>query len=177
MENLLLHTCCAPCSASAIELLSKNYKITSFWFNPNIYPQKEYQLRQDAWKNYCKSINTDTQEVSPEWLSDEKSYDNLWLDKAVNCEKGRCYYCYQTRLEQTVLAAKKNSIKYFSTTLLSSPYQQHETIKEISEILAKKYGVIFVYIDPRKKFYDGVNSVKKAGFYSQKYCGCKLSVR
>jgi len=177
MENLLLHTCCAPCSASAIKLLSKDYKITSFWFNPNIYPQKEYSLRKDAWQDYCKSINIDTEEVTADWLSDEKSYDDLWLEKALKCENGRCYYCYKTRLEQTVKTAKKLSIKNFSTTLLSSPYQKHEIIKEIAVRLAVENNLNFVYVDPRSFFYEGVNSVRKSGFYSQKYCGCKLSVR
>ncbi|MDD5021358.1 MAG: epoxyqueuosine reductase QueH [Endomicrobiaceae bacterium] len=177
MDNILLHTCCAPCSASAIALLSDNYKITTLWFNPNIYPENEYLSRKQSWQDYAKLLNIDIKEIKADWIGNESDYDELWLQKAVNCEKGRCYYCYKIRLEKTAQTAKELSINNFSTTLLSSPYQKHEIIKQIAEDLAQKYGINFVYIDPRKDFYAGVNAVKKLGLYSQKYCGCKVSIR
>jgi len=176
MEKILLHTCCAPCSASIITLL-QNYKIISLWFNPNIYPKTEHLLRYEAWQKYMKLLNIETVEVKANWLDDETLYEQLWLDDAVKCDKGRCYYCYQKRLEQTVSVAKNLDIKNFTTSLLSSPYQKHDTIIEISKNLANENNLNFVYVDPRKNFYTGVNSVKKLGLYSQKYCGCKLSIR
>jgi len=176
MEKILLHTCCAPCSASIITLL-QNYQIVSLWFNPNIYPKTEHLLRYETWQNYMKLLNIETIEVKTDWLDDESLYEKFWLDDAVKCDKGRCFYCYLKRLEKTAKIAKQNNIKNFTTSLLSSPYQKHDIIIEISKNLAKENNLNFVYVDPRKIFYNGVNSVKKLGLYSQKYCGCKLSIR
>lgn len=176
MEKILLHTCCAPCSASTITLLS-GYEIVGFWYNPNIYPAKEYLSRYDAWQKYMKFLGLRTLEKKASWLEDETAYENVWLDEAVKCESGRCYYCYKKRLEQAALTAKENGISNFSTTLLASPYQKHEIIKQLAAKTAESNGLNFVYADPRKIFYDGINKVKKMGLYSQRYCGCKLSVR
>ena len=81
------------------------------------------------------------------------------------------------RLEKTVETAKQNNIKNFTTTLLSSPYQKHDVIKQMCEDMAKENDLNFVYVDPRKIHYDGVHKIKKLGLYSQRYCGCKLSIR
>ncbi|MDD3064939.1 MAG: epoxyqueuosine reductase QueH [Endomicrobiaceae bacterium] len=177
MDRVLLHTCCAPCSASAIPLLADKYKITTLWFNPNIFPEKEYLLRKQTWLSYSKLFDIETKEIEADWVGSEEKYGQLWLNKAIESDKGRCYYCYESRLEETARIAKKLSIYNFSTTLLSSPYQKHETIKKIAECLAEKYELNFIYIDPRKDFYAGVNSVKKIGLYSQRYCGCRISIR
>lgn len=178
MEKVLLHTCCAPCSASTIPALTllTDFKIVSFWYNPNIYPRREYLLRYNAWKKYMQIQGIKTIEEKAQW-NDDLQYDDLWLKEAVKCENGRCYYCYLKRLEKTVETAKKNNIKNFSTTLLASPYQQHDIIKFIASNLALKYGLNFVYVNPRKLYYNGVNTVKHMGLYSQRYCGCKLSMR
>ncbi len=177
MEKILLHTCCAPCSASIIPLLQSGYDIVSFWYNPNIYPSKENVLRKNAWQSYMQKLNIETSEKNAQWLEDDNLYDGLWLDKALKYEKGRCYFCYKIRLEQTAERARQLSVKNFSTTLLSSPYQKHDVIKQLAKDIADRFGLNFVYADPRKNFYTGVNAVKKLGLYSQKYCGCKLSVR
>ena len=176
MEKILLHTCCAPCSASTITLLQE-YEIVSLWFNPNIYPLKEHLARYDTWNKYMDLLNIQKLEIKADWLDDETKYEDLWLNDAVKCDKGRCYYCYLKRLEKTVETAKQNNIKNFSTTLLSSPYQKHDVIKQMCEELATKNGLNFVYVDPRKIHYDGVHKIKKLGLYSQRYCGCKLSIR
>ena len=121
---------------------------------------------------YCEG-----EDIKLPFKEDETKYEQLWLNDAVKCDKGRCYYCYLKRLEKTVEVAKQNDIKNFSTTLLSSPYQKHDVIKQISEDLAYKNNLNFVYVDPRKIHYDGVHKIKKLGLYSQRYCGCKLSIR
>lgn len=176
MEKILLHTCCAPCSASTITLL-QDYEIVSLWFNPNIYPLKEHLARYDTWNKYMDLLNIQKKEIKADWLDDESKYEELWLNDAVKCDKGRCYYCYLKRLEKTVKTAKQNNIKNFSTTLLSSPYQKHDVIKQMCEEMAAENGLNFVYVDPRKIHYDGVHKIKKLGLYSQRYCGCKLSIR
>ncbi len=176
MEKILLHTCCAPCSASTITLL-QDYETVSLWYNPNIYSLKEHLARYVAWNKYMDLLNIQKMEIKADWLDDESQYECLWLNNAVQCDKGRCYYCYLKRLEKTVETAKQNNIKNFTTTLLSSPYQKHDVIKQMCEDMAKENDLNFVYVDPRKIHYDGVHKIKKLGLYSQRYCGCKLSIR
>ena len=176
MEKVLLHTCCAPCSVSAIELL-RDYNIVSFWYNPNIYPLKEHLSRYDTWNKYMDLQDIQKIEIKANWLDDETQYEDLWLNNAIKCDKGRCYFCYLKRIEKTVEIAKQNNIKNFTTTLLSSPYQKHDVIKQMCEELAIKNSLNFVYIDPRKIYYNGVHKIKKLKLYSQRYCGCKLSIR
>ena len=177
MQKILLHTCCAPCSSSTISLLKEQFDIVSFWYNPNIYPLHEYELRKDIWREYMKLMKIETAEKNAAWLGSSELYEQLWLNEAVACKQGRCFFCYKKRLEETAARAKELGIMNFSTTLLASPYQKHEEIKDIARDTAEKNGLNFIYVDPRKEFYQGVNSVKKMGLYSQKYCGCKLSMR
>lgn len=79
------------------------------------------------------------------------------------------------RLEQTAKYAKENGYDAFSTTLLISPYQNHEALKQIGEELAQKYNLIFLYRDFRPGFREGQNEARELGLYMQKYCGCIFS--
>ena len=45
VPTLLIHSCCAPCSSYVLEYLSQYFKITVFYYNPNIYPESEYTKR------------------------------------------------------------------------------------------------------------------------------------
>ena len=88
----------------------------------------------------------------------------------------RCYnYCYRVRLEQTARDAKENGYTAFTTTLLISPYQNHEKIKEICEEMAEKYDIKFLYRDFRPGFRQGQAKARQLGLYMQKYCGCVFS--
>lgn len=167
--KLLLHTCCAPCSVYCVETLKKeNIDITSFWYNPNIHPYKEYEARLECLKKYDEEIGI------PLIIED---YYGLreFCKNVVNKLDNRCGYCYLCRLEKTAKYAKENGYDAFSTTLLISPYQDHESLKKIGEMLEKKYGVKFLYRDFRPGFRDGQNKARKLGFYMQKYCGCVFS--
>jgi predicted adenine nucleotide alpha hydrolase (AANH) superfamily ATPase len=81
------------------------------------------------------------------------------------------------RLERAASVAKNGKFDYFTSTLLISPYQKHQLIKEIGESAAKKYGVKFLYKDLRPIFKEGINEARKADLYMQKYCGCIYSER
>jgi predicted adenine nucleotide alpha hydrolase (AANH) superfamily ATPase len=87
----------------------------------------------------------------------------------------RCSYCYDLRLGETAKKAKESSFDAFSTTLLASPYQNHEKIKETCEKYAIKYGISFFYGDFRANFRAGQKSARESGIYMQKYCGCIFS--
>ena len=99
-----------------------------------------------------------------------------WENFKENGEK-RCNMCYSTRLEKAAQFAAQNGFHAFTTTLLVSPYQKHDLIKEIGERFAQKYGLRFYYKDFRPGFRKGQQMAKEMGLYRQKYCGCIVSLR
>ena len=89
--------------------------------------------------------------------------------------ENRCAFCYKIRLIKTANFAKEQNFDGFTTTLLISPYQKHELIKEIGEKIGADLGINFFYSDFRPGFYEGKNEARNLGLYSQKYCGCIFS--
>ena len=168
--KLLMHTCCAPCSVYCIEeLRNEEIEPTVYWYNPNIHPYTEYRARRDCLKEYTKSINVNA-------IFEEDYGLREFTKNVINDLDGRCKnYCYRIRLEKTVQYAKENGYDTFTTTLLVSPYQNHEGIKEIGEELANKYGLKFLYRDFRPGFRQGQAKARELGLYMQKYCGCIFS--
>ena len=168
--KLLLHTCCAPCSIYCIDVLrNENIEPTVYWFNPNIHPYTEYKLRKNTLIEYANSINIHA--IIEENYGLRNFCKNVIDDLEHRCEK----YCYKVRLEQTAKYAMENGYDCISTTLLISPYQKHETLKEMGKIIAKKYNLEFIYKDFRIGFKTGQEKAKELGLYRQKYCGCVFS--
>ena len=168
--KLLLHTCCAPCSVFCIdELRSENIEPTVYWFNPNIHPYMEYKERRDCLIEYTKNINVEA-------IFEENYGLDDFCKNVSNKLETRCQdYCYPVRLEQTAKYAKEHGFDTISTTLLVSPYQKHDIIKELGEKIANKYGVKFLYRDFRIGFRQGQEKAREIGLYMQKYCGCIFS--
>lgn len=168
--KLLLHTCCAPCSVYCIKSLRKEgIEPVVYWFNPNIHPYIEYKTRRDTLKEYTKSIGINA-------IFDENYGLREFCKNVVDDLENRCVkYCYRVRLEQTAKYAKENGYDTFSTTLLISPYQNHEALKKIGEEMAEKYGLTFLYRDFRSGFKEGQTEARELGLYMQKYCGCVFS--
>ncbi len=174
-EKLLLHTCCAPCMVDCVDVLREKgeYEVTSFWYNHNIHPKVEYEQRKDTLIDYCMQIDLP--------LVVKESYNmNDFIKEVVKNEyneKGiRCKMCYTKRLREAFIYAKENGYDKVSTTLLISPYQNHNLIKEIGESLAKEYDVGFYYHDFREGYRRGQNKARELGLYRQKYCGCIYSI-
>jgi len=175
MKNkLLLHTCCAPCSPNIISSLKPEFEITPLWFNPNIYPEQEYGNRLSALKQYLSElqlpliINNDY--TAGQWIEHIENNN-------ITAEPDRCRFCYQLRLKKTVELADSTGFTHFSTTLLSSPYQKHDLIKQTGELLEKEYSIKFVYTDMRKDYFKGKDIIRLKKLYLQKYCGCKYTVK
>ena len=168
--KLLLHTCCAPCSVYCIDSLRKEgIEPTVYWYNPNIHPYMEYKSRRDCLKEYTQSINVNA-------IFEEDYGLNEFCKNVIGDLQNRCeQYCYPIRLEQTARYAKENGYTHFSTTLLVSPYQKHDVIKNIANKIAQKYGIEFLYRDFRIGFREGQNKARELGLYMQKYCGCIFS--
>jgi predicted adenine nucleotide alpha hydrolase (AANH) superfamily ATPase len=165
-KTVLLHICCAPCSVAAVKMLQLEYDISFYWYNPNIYDEIEYKNRKEASKKYSKELNIPFYEEK-DFLY---NYDN-WKDKSFE----KCNFCYILRLEKTVAFSKSGNFNFFSTSLLSSPYQKHDLIRQIAKDLSFKYKVNFLYRDYRNGFYEGKNLLKQKGYYMQKYCACSKS--
>lgn len=171
MENqtkILLHACCAPCAIGCIDALLGRGAASLFWYNPNIHPYKEYAYRRDALIEYARGCNLAYSQVDEYGL--EKFLSCVWpeVDK-------RCTKCYKLRLEKVAEYAAINGYDCFTTTLLISPYQDHELIKRIAQEMAEKYGTKFLYVDFRPFFREGQNAARAKGIYMQKYCGCIFS--
>lgn len=168
--KLLMHTCCAPCSVYCIDSLrQEGIEPTVYWFNPNIHPYMEYKARRDTLKQYTTDIKVNA-------IFEENYGLQDFCKNVIENLEGRCKnYCYPVRLEQTARYAKENGYDSFTTTLLVSPYQNHEAIIEVANNIAKKYKIEFLYRDFRVGFREGQAKARKLGLYMQKYCGCVFS--
>jgi predicted adenine nucleotide alpha hydrolase (AANH) superfamily ATPase len=168
LPKLLLHICCAPCSASAVAALKDDFEIAFYWHNPNIYPFEEYEKRKESAAKYASDLDFDFFEEK------DFSYDYpSWKNKSGEI----CRLCYEIRLSKAAAFAKGKGFGYFSTSLLSSPYQKHDLVKETAENFAGKSGVKFLYGDFRDGFYEGKNLLRRQGCYMQKYCACHKSYK
>src|SRR3972149_8883917 len=141
--KLLVHICCGPC---AVYPLKKNLEgkmdIWGFFYNPNIHPYTEYQKRLQAVKILADKMNI-RMIYRDEYNLEEFFGNTVGTDFKSVPKYERCGYCYSSRLEATAQAANENNFDYFSSSLLYSKYQEHETIKKIGFTLADKQGVNF----------------------------------
>lgn len=176
MEKLLLHSCCAPCSTHVIEVLKSQYDVTIFYYNPNIFPQEEYEKRLAEQKRYAEIVGvkvlTETYDES-EFLERAKG---LELEK----EGGkRCDACFELRLRKTAELAKEKGFDVFATTLSVSPHKSTYSINTIGQKIADEYGVNFLAESFKKKdgYLDSIRLSKKYDLYRQNYCGCRFSIR
>ncbi len=178
VPTLLLHSCCAPCSSYVLEYLSKYFKITVFYYNPNIYPADEFFKRAEEQKRFISMLNTThpIRFIQGEF-EDDKFYQGV---KGLEKEREggeRCFKCYRLRLEKSAEIAKEKGFDYFTTTLSISPHKNAQALNEIGTDVGKQYGVKYLLSDFKKK-----NGYKRScelsneyGMYRQDYCGCVYS--
>ena len=165
----LLHICCAPCSVACIEQLrEEKIEFDGFWYNPTIHPFTEYKLRRDTLCDFAR-------EEHFKLILDDEYGLRKFASATYPTFQNRCSYCYDWRLSRTAEYAKQNGYDSFSTTLLISPYQNHELIVELANKYAEQYGIEFLYRDFRPRFRDGQSKAREKGMYMQKYCGCVFS--
>jgi epoxyqueuosine reductase len=169
IANILLHSCCGPCTIVPVrQIRAEGSQCTAFFFNPNIHPYQEYKKRRDTLIELCNF------EQMPFHLKDEYGLKDF-LRQVVFNENNRCPLCYAMRLEATAAFAAKNNYTSFSSTLLYSKYQNHEKIIEICSGLAEKYHIDFYYRDFREGWQEGIELSKERQMYRQSYCGCIYS--
>lgn len=134
----MLHACCAPCSSYCLEYLAQFFKITVFYYNPNIYPESEYARRVEEEKRLIKELPAKNEIGFIEGKFDSAEF--------YSCVKGlehikeggeRCFACFGLRLEKTAALAKEHGFDYFTTTLTISPLKNAEKLNEIGEAAGK----------------------------------------
>lgn len=167
--STLLHICCAPCSITCIEdLRREGIEPIGYWNNPNIHPFTEWRMRRNTLTDYAKSIALD--------LVQDGAYGlRPFLAATAQEPDKRCPYCYQSRLEPTAKYAAEHGFEAFTTTLLVSPYQNHELLLQVGQEMGERYGVAFLPRDFRPRFREGQDKARALELYMQKYCGCIFS--
>ena len=169
MKKVLVHVCCAHCAAYTVEhWRQQDYQVEGFWYNPNIHPYSEHQSRLESMQSLAQRIDL------PLTIAD--GYDMAeYFRRVAGNESQRCQYCFDLRLSPTAEYARQHGFDAFTTTLLISPHQQHEILKEIGEKIAGDYGIEFLYADLRKRYSDSRHITKPLDLYRQQYCGCLYS--
>ncbi len=175
--TLLLHSCCGPCSSYVMEYLSAYFDITVYYYNPNIFPEEEYQKRLENQKKVIEKSG---------WASlTDSRYDHgefLAAVKGLESEKEggkRCAECFRLRLEQTAKAAKEGGFNYFTTTLSVSPHKDAQILGKLGEQIGEAVGVKHLPADFKKRegYKRSIELSKKFELYRQEYCGCEFSKR
>ncbi len=176
--TLFLHSCCAPCSSYVLEYLSKYFKITVFYYNPNIYPDEEYYKRVEEQKQFIKDFKSDNPIDFTEGNFDKNRFYAVTKGMENLPEGGkRCFKCYELRLREAAKYAKTHGFDYFTTTLSISPLKNAQKLNEIGLSLANEYNVKYLVSDFKKKngYKRSVEISRQYGMYRQNYCGCIFS--
>ena len=178
--QLLLHSCCGPCSSAVLEELSRYFKITVFYYNPNIYPEEEYRMRVGEQERFIREFPAVHPVSFIEGRYDRERFYELAKGLEQELERGaRCIRCYRLRLCETARLARDEGFDYFTTTLSISPQKDSQVLNAIGREVAAEYGVAYLFSDFKKK--DGyLRSTRLAaeyGMYRQDYCGCEFSYR
>ena len=178
LQEVLLHACCAPCSSAIVEwMLAHGIRPTIFYFNPNIYPREEYDIRKNESKRHAESLGL-------RWIDGDYDHE-AWLQQIQGLENepergSRCLRCFRIRLTATALHAKALGITYFATTLASSRWKSLEQITQAGLAAEDAVeGTRFWAQNWRKGgLQDRRNQLlHEYNFYNQLYCGCEFSIR
>lgn len=176
--SLLLHSCCAPCSSYVLEYLSQFFKITIFYYNPNITNQEEYDKRTEEQQRLISQMPVKNHINYIQGIYEPERFYQIAKGLEQVPEGGeRCFKCYELRLEETAKLAKEMGFDFFTTTLSISPLKNATKLNEIGDKLSEKYNVPYLFSDFKKKngYKRSTELSKEYGLYRQDYCGCIYS--
>jgi predicted adenine nucleotide alpha hydrolase (AANH) superfamily ATPase len=174
-DRILVHACCASCSSYVLAHLQEKYDVTALFFNPNIQPEEEHELRLDEAREICRRLGIELIEEPgrfEEWASIIAPFAHL-------PEKSdRCRVCFRMRLEETAKTAAGMNFGLFTSTLSVSPHKIHRWIVEEGKAAGERYGVTFLEEDFKKKggFEESCRKSREHGLTRQDYCGCPMSL-
>lgn len=177
-SSLLLHSCCAPCAGEIMEAVAASeIKTTVYFYNPNIHPLQEYELRKEENKRYCQKLGLDFIDADYDkdnWFKRIKGLEN-------EPERGeRCTKCFDMRFERSALYAHENNFFLFATTLGISRWKDLDQVNNSGLRAADRYsGLNFWDFNWRKAGGSPrmIEISKREEFYQQEYCGCVYSLR
>ncbi len=193
-KRLLLHTCCAPCLTQCLNVMAgldawekalpdkPDYNISVYFDNPNIFPVEEYEKRKREVSRYLGIFSKNNfliDSVDDDSASRREAWEQFALQYKDEPEKGRrCFFCYEFRLEESFIKAKKLGYDCAATTLTLSPWKDAGKVNEAGRALSKKYGIEYIVSDFKKNngFKKSVEICEKYGIYRQNYCGCRYSM-
>ena len=171
--RLLIHACCADCLLKMIESIKRENnlsEITVYYYNPNIHPRSEYQSRLKAMKLMIGDLKMVVADWKPsEWFETQNPSKSPF-DKRETLKLARCVKCWKLRLEKTAEYAKKNGFDGFTSTLLTSEYQETDTIEKLGKEIGEKFKIEFLI--PKNV----CKKLETKGFYKQVFCGCCYSL-
>jgi len=176
--DLLIHSCCAPCSSYVLEYLSEYFHITDFYYNPNIQSKDEYDRRVNEIQRLIQEMPLKNPVKFVEGIYEPKRYTEAIRGLEKEPEGGkRCEVCFRLRLEEACRVARELGIEYVTTTLTISPMKDPVLLNTIGEEMAEKYGVKFLPSEFRKKggYLRSIELSKEYDLYRQDYCGCVYS--
>jgi len=175
-QKLLLHVCCAPCASAVAEILAAGYKLELYFFNPNIYPEKEFLKRLAEAMRLAKKFAVK--------LRIGKYNHQSWLAAIKGHEESRegglrCELCFAHRLQSTAELAGRKNISLYGTTLTISPHKNSFLVNKTGLTIADLTGQKFLAQDFKEDngWQRSLTLSRKFGFYRQKYCGCEFSAR
>ena len=173
--KILLHSCCAPCGGQVLsELKREGHQVSVYFYNPNIWPEDEYNLRLTEVRRYTDELGIkliEGKHAHAEWLEVVKGLEN-------EPEKGeRCRKCFMHRLGEVAQRAMEDGFDAFASTLTISPHKPAEMINQIGQELAEFYNLKFIDNIWRKNegYKKSCVISKEHDFHRQDYCGCEFS--
>jgi predicted adenine nucleotide alpha hydrolase (AANH) superfamily ATPase len=174
--KLLLHVCCAPDAAWVLNLLKNEYDMCCYFFNPNIFPEEEYNKRLNEAKKVAELFNVPLvfEPYNPlEWETAVKNF----LDTKEGGK--RCEECFYLRLRQTAKYCKNAGYNSFTTVMSISPHKNIDMLNAAGKKSAQEFGVIYAEFNFKKKngFLNSIKLSKELNLYRQNYCGCRLSLK
>lgn len=178
IPTLLIHSCCAPCSTYVLEYLSSYFRITVFYYNPNIYPEDEYGRRLEEQRKLIEKMPfKHPVAFMPGEYENERFYQAAQGLEEEKEGGTRCERCYRLRLAEAAKTAAEKGFDYFTTTLTISPLKNAQKLNEIGRQTARQYGVEYLVSDFKKKngYKRSVELSREYGLYRQDYCGCEFS--
>ena len=179
MPRVLLHSCCGPCSSAVLEYLTQYFDVTLLWYNPNLYPQAEFDRRFQTQLELIEKMGL-TEQVSvlaEPWKHED--YDRRVKGLEAEPEGGkRCTECFRLRLLECARLAKHYGFDYFCTTLTLSRHKDEVRINDLGEEIGRAMGVAWLPSDFKKQGREMRSSElsEQYGLYRQLYCGCEYSL-
>lgn len=183
-KNILVHICCVSCFSYVFKTLEKEgFEVSGFFYNPSVHGRAEYETRLSEVQKFCKKneikLTVPKYDIQ-EFLGPIMPYQDKNSIKFINDKKRwrtkRCQMCYHIILNKTLSEAKNNKIGSFTTTMLATPYKDHDEIWNIGLELEREYKINFYYQDFRKGYWSGRNYARSHGHTVPRYCGCGYSL-